>query len=141
MPLRLQKPPGLPRAPTNLPRPMRRKTSAWKKCWGRERTRSRWRTKKASCRRWRARRFRNGRSPLVVGLPEEGQTGHFEIRPARVVRRGSKFVGKHLTRWALFKASRRVMSRRSKLRLYRRLRETFRRVSFDYGYYYCEYFC
>ena len=43
---------------TRLPRSMLPKTSAWKKCWARERTRSRWRTKRRSCRRWRARRFR-----------------------------------------------------------------------------------
>ncbi len=45
--------------PVEEARWMRRKTSAWKKCWVRERTRSRWRPKRPSCRRWRARRFKS----------------------------------------------------------------------------------
>src|SRR5271154_1463281 len=40
-----------------LPRWMPGKKSAWKKCWGRERIRSRWWRKRPNCRRWRARRF------------------------------------------------------------------------------------
>ena len=76
-------------------RSMLRKTSAWKRCWVRERTRSRWRTKRRNCRRWRARRFKSSRWSVASG--QTNKPG-IEFRPARVVRsergsrRGSNFV-------------------------------------------------
>src|SRR5258708_5577759 len=113
--------PRLKFVPRKLLRPLTwqisAKTSAWKKCWVRERIRSRSPTKKRlRFRRWRARRFKGSDHWLVVKWSERQKPG-VDIRPARVVRRGSKFVRKHLIGDAVrgvFCGERRC----SKLRLY-----------------------
>ncbi len=77
----------------------RPKTSAWKRCWVRERTRSRSRRKTPNCPRWRARRFESSSQYSVLGtqLGPQRVCGArnkpgIDIRPARVVRRGSNFI-------------------------------------------------
>src|SRR5207302_11353733 len=68
------------------------KISAWKKCWARGRTRSRWQTKKLrlTSRRRRARQFRgSGQWPAVSDQKE--QTGRLTSDP-----RGSSGAGQSL---------------------------------------------
>ncbi|HEV3513397.1 MAG TPA: translation elongation factor Ts, partial [Candidatus Sulfotelmatobacter sp.] len=78
---------------------MRMRTSAWRKCWVRERTRSRWPTRTRTCRRSKARRSESTQYSVVrIQLepdrlvPGKETYRAFDMRPARVVRRGSSFV-------------------------------------------------
>src|ERR1700684_4569029 len=87
-----------------LRRSMPGKKSAWKKCWVRERTRSRWWQKKPNCRRWRARRYSESRVPIrecrektgIEILTRAGRLARVEVY-TRHVSRFRRFQGFNVT--------------------------------------------